>query len=461
MKRADGVIEELLPKVDVEELRDFVQEYAAQDTDFAVKLSQWLLRKYSLHANSSSAYVEEVRRLFGLTEEKYRSYNRHSYYDDVGVNWFALEDGMVKLVATLREKLATGCPEVVTPPVVEFYHLLAEYLDDFQEDDEVNIDLAGRACDELLLEWAECPDVPSSDKKAMYKTLRELSHAEVMDYVEGLSDNFFMCFLTSTQSPEEALKSIEEMVVEGQASSELVHKYVALLRQFGRDAEALAVIRKNLGCLTVLDAELERLYEAGDDYAAVNLIDLAMAQSQADSHIVERKVRFLKRLGDKDKLIEVYRYLLAKSWDGFDYYFQLKKMVKSSEWPEQYLLIVEACKAEGRSADYMARIYAEENDYPALYQALLVARYDILDLLAQYLRVLPIEYHANLLQKCYKKIEFVAHRAGNRSEYASVVSNIRRFAALPGTQSMVDEMVDELRTTYKRRSAYIDELSKL
>ncbi|MDO5465153.1 MAG: hypothetical protein Q4F40_09470 [Akkermansia sp.] len=98
---------------------------------------------------------------------------------------------MKQIVSILREKLADGCPEVVPLPIVEFYRLLADYLDDLPAEEGVDINSAARACDSLLLAWAEHPGVTSQEKRELYETLQALSKAEILDYVEGLTDTFF------------------------------------------------------------------------------------------------------------------------------------------------------------------------------------------------------------------------------------------------------------------------------
>ena len=274
-KKTNGMIAELLPMAEAEELREFIQECAREDTAFAVKPSQWLMRRYIMYVNTPSVYVEEVRRLFGLTEEKHRGYGRWRYYDDCALDWISLEQGMEQLVATLREKLEAGRPDVVVAPIVEFYRLLKDHLDEFMAEEEACINGATHACDALLLKWAEHPDVSLQEKRDLYDTLQVLAKAEILDYADGLSNVFFMNYVPLTQRPEEALVTIEKQVAAGKVSVELVHKHIALLRQFGRHAEAQEIIRRRLHYPSVLDVELDRLYAQRDDYAALNLLDLA------------------------------------------------------------------------------------------------------------------------------------------------------------------------------------------
>lgn len=81
--------------------------------------------------------------------------------------------------------------------------------------------------------------------------------------------------------------------------------------------------------------------------------------------------------------------------------------------------------------------------------------------LVQYLHLLPAEYHDTLLRKELRFIEKEALRAAKRSEYARVAARIRKFAALPGAAPLANELVMNLRDTYTRRLAYLQELSSL
>ena len=50
MDETAGVIAELLPMAQDAEMRAFMQELAAENAAFSVKLSQWSLRKYGVCA---------------------------------------------------------------------------------------------------------------------------------------------------------------------------------------------------------------------------------------------------------------------------------------------------------------------------------------------------------------------------------------------------------------------------
>lgn len=456
----ESMITELLPKAEENALRDFVQQLAAHDTDFAVKLSRWLMRNYAEHANTADTYIEEVRQLFRLQELKF---NKRSQWHDgeYGPDWFAIDTGMEQIAHTLLQKLANGHPEVVTAPVIEFYRLLSRELEDFLMEDDPSVNLAAKACDTLLLEWAAHPDVPAQEKREIYSKLQSLAEAEIMDYVSGLSDDFFMQFLTNSQTPEDALASIEEMAAKEKTTEALVHKHIALLRQFGRHKEALHVIRCNLRYHTVLDCELNRLYEQGDDYAALNLIDLAMAEYTNASFMEERKIRFLERIKNTSALIDVYRRILISRWNGFDYYYRLKELASPADWPQQYARIIEEATAKDMSPEFMARIYAAEKDYPALNKTILDTHYDFLSLLQEYYPQLPDEYHNKLITKGIETIEKQAERATKRPEYARIAAEIRNLRDLPGAKEPANALIRLLLNRYSHRPAFKDELHKL
>ncbi len=270
----------------------------------------------------------------------------------------------------------------------------------------------------------------------------------------------FINYLTFIQTPEEALASIEKRAAEGRLPEDVVHRYIDLLRQSGREDEASEVIRRNLNYPSVLDAELNRLYEQQNDSAALELLEAAAPLYRNRTDIEKRKIRFLTRSGNTQGLLNAYRYILLHSWDDYEYYTKLKELAGESEWPEQYRLITEE-GAHSDNAELMAHIYAEEKDFPRLYQTLMKARYNILKLLHLHMPQMPEEYHRNLLQNAYKRIDTEAHEADKRPAYALVASLIQEFASLPGAKPLAKEMVLCLRLAYMRRPAYMDELNKL
>lgn len=452
-----GVIEQLLPNAGVDELRDFVQRYAASDAAFSVKLSQWLMSKYARHANDAATYVVQVEQLFCLTEEKYHGYNRSRYYDDIGLDWDAIDTGMEKLVHTLSEKLAAGVHAVVVPPVLRFYQLLGEHEEDFMSEDEGDISAAREACEDLLTQWVQHPAVPQEEKKALYPRLHGICHSKNMKIFDILTASFFADYLVHMQSPEEALERLNREAAMGHQSADMVHKHVALLRQSGREREAQDIIRTHLCFQSVLDAELERLYSQGEDDAALNLIDLAKMQGKADSFMEERRIRFLQRVGDTPALINLYRALLTARWNTFHYYYKLKELVPQKEWPAQYELI----KNQSDDEDFLIRLYAAEKDYPALFQAIMDEGYNIQQLVKSHLPNMPVEYHEPLLQRAIYDLASEASRAGNRKEYTQIASRIRELAKLPGARVLTEALVARLRSDYRKRPAFIEELNKL
>ena len=456
MPKNKEIIEDLLTKANREELLDFVREYAEKDDAFSAVLGQWLLKQYSQHENKAEAYVAQVEQLFCLMEDKFRGHNRWRY-DDIGLDWDSIDIGMEKLANTLREKLAEGVSGVVVPPVLRFYQLLGEHEEDFMSEEDGDISSATEICEQLLLAWVQHPEVPQKEKKALYPRLHELCLSREMQIFDILTSSFFANYLIHMQSPEEALKRLNQEAAKGHQSADMVHKHVELLRRFGKDADALEIIRQHLCYHSVLDTELDRLYTAGEDYAALNLIDLAKRQSNAGSFLEERRIRFLQRLGDTEALINVYRHLLTARWNTFHYYYKLKELVPHTEWPAQYKLI----KNQSNDEIFLIRLYAAEKDYPALFQSIMDAEYDIQQLVKSHLPTMPEEYHAPLLQKAIAELAWEASRANNRKEYARVVANIKSFSKLPGSKPQVDGLVARIRIAFRRKTAFMEELNKL
>lgn len=169
----------------------------------------------------------------------------------------------------------------------------------------------------------------------------------------------------------------------------------------------------------------------------------------------KRKTRY--SVGDTPALINLYRSLLTARWNTFHYYYKLKELVPQKEWPAQYELI----KNQSDDEDFLIRLYAAEKDYPTLFQAIMDADYNIQQLVKSHLPNMPEEYHEPLLQRAIYELARVASQAGNRKEYAQIASRIRELAKLPGARVLTEALVARLRSEYRKRPAFIEELSKL
>jgi len=105
-----------------------------------------------------------------------------------------------------------------------------------------------------------------------------------------------------------------------------------------------------------------------------------------------------------------------------------------------------------------------------MYLKLIVLKND-LDEIMDFVRKNPIniEQYAELLIKNYndevvsiyrKYIDSRAHGATDRKQYKKVCSIIKRYKKLAGKGSL-EVIVGQLSMLYKRRSAFLDELSKV
>lgn len=461
MDKPTDIITKLLPQAEMAELQEFLQRLASKHTALAVDLGQLLMSKYAHLVNDVDIYVTEVKRLFCLKEDKFRGNHRHRNYLGVGLNGIAINEGMENIANTLRQKLADGYHQLVTPPVVEFYRLLTLHLSQFLMEDKLHIDSATKACDKLLLEWVKCPAVSLEEKQDMFCTLKELAKPRITQHINGLSNDFLLIFRTYIQRPQEILDFLDKLSKRGPIPSALVIRHIALLRQFDRKEDAQRVIRRNLYLLPVLDAELDHLYECGADDAALKLLDLAKKYYKSAYLIKEKRTRFMERLGETKELIELYRYLLLNPKGNIEYFHKLKALVPPAEWPAQYSLIVKEGTAAKCSPHTMAEIHAAEGDLEALSKALMCTQLDILNKLLLYLPQMPEQYHAPLLQKGIEHLEAAAHMVDKRVDYIRIVDSIRSFATLPQAQPLVDALVARLRATFINRPAYLEELNML
>ena len=237
---------------------------------------------------------------------------------------------------------------------------------------------------------------------------------------------------------------------------QILHRLILL---YGTDAEALHFEEENSAHATFRELLIERAKKEND---FEKVIALAMeGEKQDDFHAGRtpkwKEIRYeaYKKLSLKAEQARLAKEML---FDGhFEYYQELKdlntgdekefydelkaKLKKDTRWQAKNMY-VNLIEQEEDTDEIMAYI-SENPQYIARYADLLKDSY------------------ADEVDKLYSKhIRAVAQSSSKRSAYQDVCSLIRRYKNIAG-QDNAAQLVDELRVLYKRRPAFVDELSKL
>lgn len=174
------------------------------------------------------------------------------------------------------------------------------------------------------------------------------------------------------------------------------------------------------------------------------------------SEYQKRKKKIYLLQGDKDAYVkQLWRLVLKDEAGNLELYRELKEQYSVEEW----LVKREEVFKKISSNVNIESLYREEKLYDRLLP--IVLKTPGLYVLQEYGDVLGKVYPEQILDKYQYEINRLAVPVSSRSNYAYLVSILRRMEKLKGGKKVVEKIAGEWRIKYKNRPAMMDELGKL
>lgn len=171
---------------------------------------------------------------------------------------------------------------------------------------------------------------------------------------------------------------------------------------------------------------------------------------------VEMKKDIYKKQGNREGYREMMKVIVLDFRDtGIEEYIELKNLYTSEEWVKERDSIIKQINSDW----LLCAIYAQENLHKELLDSIIKSNDK--SLLKQYTRLLKDEYPEQLLHMYRVAVEKEAERASNRSYYRQLVGDLRNMKAIIGGDKVVDEIIKKWEVQYEKRTAMMDELSRM
>ena len=171
---------------------------------------------------------------------------------------------------------------------------------------------------------------------------------------------------------------------------------------------------------------------------------------------VEMKKDIYKKQGNREGYREMMKVIVLDFRDtGIEEYIELKNLYASEEWDKERDSIIKQINSDW----FLCAIYAQENLHKELLDSIIKSNDK--SLLKQYTRLLKDEYPEQLLHMYRVAVEKEAERASNRSYYRQLVGDLRNMKAIIGGDKVVDEIIKKWEVQYEKRTAMMDELSRM
>lgn len=258
---------------------------------------------------------------------------------------------------------------------------------------------------------------------------------------------------------------------------------IEFLTSIGRSDLADELVVQNMDIVTIRQGEVNKAITAGAYKNAKDLINegITIAKEKNSPGVVSNWEQDLLRLAFLEKDIKTIRhYSKYFAFDrGFnkEYYQIWKKTYSPDEWTEVIEIqiqnsIDDALKLFNKNKinrwgglsllpllSTVTLIYIEENYLDRLLE--LVKQEENLDRILYYHKFLIKDFAADLLQIYLPAIKESGINASDRKQYQDFVKKIKKIITdIPQGKEQIINIAKELRTTYHRRPAMVEELNK-
>ena len=257
-------------------------------------------------------------------------------------------------------------------------------------------------------------------------------------------------------------KALEEITKKKYPSSYEIQRIkllqLAIIERFDNRQKAEAFIKESIGYSefrekAVVGALREGRYETA--------IGLCLEGEEADKDRPGlrnkwREYRYLayEKAGDLENQRKLAMEFVLHGY--YEYYRKLKKLYEPHEWPPVVDSIIDHFQKVPYTPAGYSKILIEEGLTERLLE---YCRSNIREIENLYPHLIN-EYYDEVEQLFAEHIREEAARSGSRSHYKQVCGTIRRYKKLFG-QEKAAQIVLELKNRYRRRPAFIDELSRI
>ena len=461
-------LRETLQKMNYGELIESFMEYAEKDITFANEFRLFVTNK--LRDGGEEEARTAVNRTFAAIGA---SSGRNKYYDSM--DWYNIMNDKDILFQDAEHAFEFGnFRRAVAYPLQWLKRFNEEFTEDAFDYDDEGIQFEW-ACDEAMKFIEKVmynAEADSRLKEDVCKELLAFSDASNVFEKYGFADmkTFAQRMKALTESPEEALVTIEDLINRAERTAEIknliLQKY-NLLSGMGKGSEALDFLEDNISKDAICSYLVDTLMDKKDYERALSVLEKALKLGDRFlfSRWMKKKIEIYEILGDKKQVIAVYRRLFIQSAGSLKIYATLKSMIPVNEWKTYLSAMMDEthfsdfCWGEGGNTK--AEIFLAENDMDSLFQYMMRSKYDLLNLYSHYAIKLSPEQQTELIPNYVEEIRSEAAIAKKRDHYISVCHYISHLRELYGATEVVNELLTEFLETYRRRPAFIAELKKL
>ncbi|MBO0454154.1 SWIM zinc finger family protein [Candidatus Enterococcus murrayae] len=345
----------------------------------------------------------------------------------------------------------------------------------FQTIGEVEIDdsngeivFLGNECYEIWQRILSLVDPDTKNDMFIWfsRQLAELEHDFLLELIQQIIAEEFQ----ELNFAEQKLRRVEEMLEEAAKQNDFIRDYslaswgiikAELLEQLGKpDEEIEAFYRSMWNHNEIRQRYIKRCIDQKNFYRAIEVLKESIILDKEYRGLVSEYSIQLKnlylQLGEKEAYVEQLYHLIYEDDPGsLETFRELKQLYSTDEWRPIRDKIFNKLAGEVVLDD----LYVEEQCYDLLMEE--VEKSFMLYKTQSYLVILKDRYPERLLEKYKKEIRGMLHESSSRKKYRDIVYLLQDMKKIPDGKKVLADFVQELKTTYPRRPALLEELERV
>lgn len=310
---------------------------------------------------------------------------------------------------------------------------------------------------ELVDHFTAETSLTKSQRVRMLEKILETAKSETLDNWDNYKMELLEIlpnFNDLTEKREQLIQLIDDTIKQVQNDSYLLDSLLPLKMEFLPQDEVFPFMQKHQKQHAIRIALVEYYMQDGNYLAALKTAEKGQKETSHLGQIEiwkEKRYQAYQALKEPKMQAKLAEELLIGG--NFDYYQELKKLPGF----DYKTVLTEVKNREQNWRDRVAlKIILAEEDLPEILLHIEEYPADI----EEYARILVKEYPEEVEELYRLYIYLLAEQAGNRKKYYSVCQVINRSRPYT-TMEKVNTLIEDLKKTYKRRPAFIDELSKI
>ncbi|MCG7336612.1 hypothetical protein MHZ95_15180 [Sporosarcina sp. ACRSM] len=448
-------LRDVLEGLSKEELVEIIMEFAGNDAI----LKSRLLLKYS--KGETGQALANSKRWIRSVVNKYTAGERFISYRETGRFTRELGECLTQIENCANASVALDLAFLLLEETISAF----QYADDSNGDIGFLVEETLEAIEETVIEAVTLK--PEQSGSLLEKLLKQCDHPIFDGWEDYRIALFRICtqFADQKEYREILNQKIESMIDEKDAehhrryvNEELLQILFEMIQRYGNKEEAERFIHKYLHYTSFREWLIQQNM-AGKNYEQV--IQLALAGEKQDkgfAGLVSKWKQFryaaYKELTLKDEQQTLAKELFLNG--DFEYYAELKELAENHAQFYAHLKQELQKETGWRAKDLFKRLIEEENDIAEMMELVRENPKPV----EQYTSELVGSFKDEIQQIYAKYIKMAAHAASDRRRYQDVCRIIQRFEKVAG-KNLREELVKELRDVYKRKPAFLDELSKI